>query len=259
MRLPLPAALCALLLFGGVAGSTAGSGAPPFAAQVKTLQMQVRALQSQVKTLQHTRSRPGPRGPRGAQGPQGPAGADGLTGATGAPGDPGEQGDPGPPGPRGPQGPAGEPGPTGPQGPRGDQGAAGAAGDPGTAGSTAPAAPSVLASGHTVAGDLAVSFTALQADEAQGDAITYGIPLPGDPYAVQVGQSAACLAPGQAAPGTLCLYPSTMTNVRSALTAANDVSRPSPGTADRLGFLFQISSNLPGQVVWQGSYAYTAP
>ena len=48
-------------------------------------------------------------------------------------------------------------------------------------------------------------------------------------------------------------------DVRDVLTAANDVAAPSPNTAEWLGFLFQISSIVPGQVVWQGSFAYTAP
>src|SRR6185312_4545506 len=111
-----------------------------------------------------------------------------------APGDTGEQGDPGPLGPRGPQGPTGPQGPAGPQGPQGDQGSTGMAGDTGQTGSTAPQTGSVLSSGHTVAGDLAVSFTALQADQGQGEAITYPIPLADAPSAVQVGQSSACPA-----------------------------------------------------------------
>ncbi len=273
MRFSLAAAVCMLLLFAGVVGNSEGSNAPPLAAQLKTLQAQVRALQTQVRILQQRRPLEGPRGPiglagpRGSQGargadglvgppgPQGVPGADGLTGADGAPGDPGAIG---PQGPEGPQGPQGSRGDKGDKGDKGDQGPAGDAGEQGKAGNTG-AAGSVLASGHTLVGDLAESFTALQAAQVQGEAVTFSVPLPEEPAAVQTAGSDGCASAGSAAPGLLCLYPSSVTNVRNMLTAANDVAAPSPNTADRLGFLFQISAILPGQVVWQGSYAYTAP
>jgi outer membrane murein-binding lipoprotein Lpp len=261
MKLPLSAAVCALLLFAAVVGSSEGSGAPPLSAQVKTLQAQVRALQTQVRTLRQRRPLAGPRGPvglTGLQGPQGLPGADGLTGATGAPGDPGDPGAQGPAGPRGPEGPPGPRGDKGDQGPAGPEGQAGEAGEQGKAGTTTPSS-AVLTSGHTLVGDLAESFTALQAAQVQGETVTFSLPLPGAPAAVQMGGSAGCASAGAAAPGILCLYPVAVTNVRTVITAANDVAAPTPNTADSLGFLFQISSIVPGQVVWQGSFAFTAP
>jgi hypothetical protein len=270
MRIPFIAATCIVLLFAAAVGSTESSNAPPLATQIKTLQAQVRTLQTQVRMLQlrHLPAGPrgpigriGPRGPQGfpgapgllgPQGPQGMPGADGLTGATGAIGDSGEPGAEGPAGPQGPQGPKGD------KGDKGDQGPSGAVGEPGRAGNAGPTS-SVLTSGQTLVGDLAESFTALQAAQVQGEAITFSIPLPGAPSTVQLGGSAGCGSIGTAAPGVLCLYPSAVTNVRAVLTAANDVAAPAPNTADRLGFLFQISSIVPGQVVWQGSFAYTAP
>jgi hypothetical protein len=273
MKLPLSAAVCALFLFAGVVGSSEGSSAPPLLAQVKTLQGQVRALQTQVRALRKRRPPAGPRGPIGligprgrqglpgadgligARGPQGMSGADGLTGATGASGDPGETGAQGPVGPQGPQGPQG---PRGDKGDKGDQGPAGEAGEQGKAGGTGDGG-LVLTSGHTLVGDLAESFTALQAAQVQGESVSFSVPLPAAPVAVQMGGSEGCGSSGTADPGLLCLYPSSVTNVRNMLTAANDVGTPSPNTADRLGFMFQISSIVPGQVVWQGSFAYTAP
>jgi hypothetical protein len=270
MKIPFIAVTCAALIFAAAVGSTESSNAPPLSAQIKTLQAQVRTLQTQVRTLQvrHLPAGPrgpvgrtGPRGPQGfpgaagllgPQGPQGMPGADGLTGATGATGDSGEPGAEGPAGPQGPQGPKGD------KGDRGDQGPPGAAGEQGRAGNAGPAG-SILTSGHTLVGDLAESFTALQAAQAQGEVVTFSSPLPEAPSAVQMGGSAGCGSVGAAAPGVLCLYPSSVTNVRSVLTAANDVAAPAPNTADQLGFLFQISSIVPGQVVWQGSFAYTAP
>jgi hypothetical protein len=273
MRLPYSAVACILLIFVAAVGSSEGSNAPPLAAQVKTLQAQVRTLQTQVRALQLKRSPAGPRGPigltgprgpqgfpgadglEGPQGPQGVPGADGLIGAQGATGDPGE---PGAQGPEGPQGPDGPRGPKGDKGDKGDQGPAGEAGEQGRSGTTSPNSV-VLTSGHTLVGDLAESFTALQAAQVQGEVVTFSIPLSGAPSAVQMGGSSGCGSVGAASPGILCLYPSSVTNVRTALTAANDVAAPTPNTADRFGFLFQISSIVPGQVVWQGSFAYTAP
>lgn len=250
ISLPILAAVGALFLATGAVGSLAGSSAPPLTTQVATLRAQVRALQARVHALEQRRAVPGPRGPAGKAGPpglEGPQGPSGMTGATGMPGPQGPQGLPGPPGPQGPPGLQGIPGIAGPTGPAGTAGA-------GTSGGS-----STLASGHTLSGDVALSFTALQARQAQGALVAFSTPLPGTPSAVQFGGSGGCTAPGTAPPGILCLYPVYQNGVLSALTLANDRSSPVPNSADRLGFLLQVTALDPGIVTWQGSYAYTAP
>jgi len=250
LRLPILLMVSGAVLLMGVAGSSAGPNAPSLAAQVKTLSSQVHALQAQVKRLQRTRAKPGPigaPGPPGLPGIAGPQGPSGMTGATGLAGQ------------QGPQGPQGPPGPAGAQGPVGPQGVPGAAGVSGQSGSGTTSNSSTLTSGHSESGDLGITYLATVAQDEMGTAITFPIPLASPPGSVQFAGSGGCGAAGSAPSGALCLYPGQSVNVLRALTIANDAGAPVANTADRLGFLFQVTSSNQGLVSWHGSYTYTAP
>ena len=250
LRLPLLLIAGGAVLLIGVAGSSAGPNTPSLAAQVKTLTSQVHALQVQVKTLQRIKAVSGPKGPPGPPGVPGIGGPQGPSGMTGATGLPGQQG---------PQGPAGPPGPAGRQGPVGPQGVPGTAGVSGQSGSGTTSNSSTLASGHSESGDLGITYLATVAQDEEGMATTFPIPLASPPGSVQFAGSGGCGAAGSAPPGTLCLYPGQAVNVLRALTIANDAGSPAVNTADRLGFLLQVTSSNQGLVTWHGSYTYTAP
>ena len=125
------AALTALVLLAGVAGSGAGSAAaavrpitsPKLAKQLKVLPKQAKQLQIRVRAfavqlsaisarVSSLESRFATAVGAGGIGPQGPAGADGAAGPVG------------PAGPQGPTGPKGNTGDTGPQGATGPRGLA---------------------------------------------------------------------------------------------------------------------------------------
>ncbi len=245
--IPLLASLCVLLLLLGAIGASAGANTPPLTTQIAGLRARVQALQAQVRALQHARAVPGPRGPAGKQGPPGLQGPAGMTGATGMPGA------------QGPAGPAGPAGPTGPSGAQGPPGIAGPAGPDGQPGPGSRSGAAILTSGHTLSGDVGLSFTALQTRQAQGALVTFSTPLPAAPSSVHFAGTGGCNGPGTAPAGTLCLYPAYQNGVLSALPLANDLPSPSPNSADRFGFLFQVTAQDQGIITWQGSYAYTVP
>ncbi|HEY8286604.1 MAG TPA: hypothetical protein VIJ28_19620 [Chloroflexota bacterium] len=250
-RLPLLLILCVAVLLLGVAGSSAGPNAPSLATQIKTLTAQVHTLQAQLRALRRTRALPGPQGPPGPPGVPGIGGPQGPSGMTGATGLSGQQG---------PQGPAGPAGPAGAQGPPGPQGVPGIAGASGQAGSGTTSSPTLpLTSGHSESGDVGITYLASVAQDEEGTAITFLTPLSAPPGSVQFAGSGGCGVAGTAPPGTLCLYPGQAINVLRAVTIANDAGSPAANTADRLGFLLQVTSTNQGLVSWHGSYTYTAP
>ena len=134
------------------------------------------------------------------------------------------------------------------------------AGASGQAGSGTPS-PTLLTlgSGRTESGDAGITFLAQVAQDEEGTAVTFPVPLAGPPASVQMAGSGGCGASGAAPSGTLCLYPAQALNVLRAVTIADDAGAPNANTADRLGFLLQVTSGEQGLVSWHGSYSYTAP
>jgi len=118
-----------------------------------------------------------------------------------------------------------------------------------------------IGSGQTLSGDVAYSFTATVNGGTGGTLIPFRLPLGTIPSAALVQGQGGCTAPGTAPINTLCLYPSHQVNVQSVLTTANDSFNvtPTPNTADRNGFYFQITASSLGISLWQGTYTYTAP
>jgi len=118
-----------------------------------------------------------------------------------------------------------------------------------------------IGSGQALSGDVAYSFTATANGSTGGTLIAFRLPLGTIPSSALVQGQGGCTAPGTAPINTLCLYPSHQLNVLSVLTTANDSfsATPTPNTADRNGFYFQITASSPGFTLWQGTYTYTAP
>ncbi len=161
---------------------------------------------------------------------RGPAGAKGADGAAGAAGAPGAKGD---------------------RGERGEKGDAGRS------------ALSTLQSGETVRGVFGVDGTATAADQQFATGVTLPVPAPTalgnldvnvaggfDDNPACTGSYAAPTAP----PGLACIYP------ESAGLHVGQASGFVPGDHETpYGFLVQAVSNAAGAVVYQGSWAYTAP
>ena len=291
MRATLSAALTATIVLalalpisgvrGTLGAASTPTSTPPIPTQVAVLQKQVVALQTVVAQLRKAHGPAGPRGSRGSQGSQGLAGTQGaqgppgLRGATGLQGTVGLSGAQGLSGPQGLPGLPGLPGLQGAQGPQGQQGPQGVPGPPGPTAVPSTPAPTntpyvlnlptstgaTLGSGQTISGDVAYSFTATTLGSAGGTLIPFRLPLGTTPSSALVQGQGGCTAPGVAPINTLCLYPSRQVNVQSVLTTANDSynATPTPNTADRNGFYFQITAGNYGLSLWQGTYTYTAP
>lgn len=285
MRATLSAALTATIVLalalptsgvrGTLGAASAPTNTPPIPTQVAVLQKQVVALQTVVAQLRKAHGPAGPRGLRGAQGSQGLAGTQGVQGPPGPQGATGLQGTVGMSGAQGLPGPQGLPGLQGLPGAQGQQGPPGVPGPPGpTAIPTNPAPTNTpyvlnlptstgatLGSGQTISGDVAYSFTATTLGSAGGTVIPFRLPLGTTPSSALVQGQGGCTTPGVAPINTLCLYPSRQVNVQSVLTTANDSfnATPTPNTADRNGFYFQITASNYGLSLWQGTYTYTAP
>ena len=246
-------------------------GNPSVSAQLKAIHAEINRLQAEIASLQEAqfhlallqkevRGLRGPAGPPGARGPQGLIGPQGPQGSEGVQGAQGEQGPQGAQGVPGPAGPIGLPGLQGPVGPPGPAGATGPAGPAGSTGSTGSTSATTLASGQTITGDVATSFTAAAAGDQGGTVVNFRLPLTVAPAAVTLGPQGACTRPGIAPAGMLCLYPSRVVNVASVMPTANDVAAPVVFSADSAGFYFGIAAAIGNRLtLWQGSYAYTAP
>jgi hypothetical protein len=189
----------------------------------------------------------GQHGPRGATGPAGAAGAAGATGAAG------------------PTGVAGAAGATGATGPTGPAGAAGQTGATGATGATGPAGRSALTplqTGETVYGVWGFNETADAAGEFFSSYLSLPIPAPVDindahvsidgedePTSECTGSYANPTAPA----GYACLYPRNTAGV-------NIVDGHVPfSIPTKYGFAMKAQSTLAGQVIAEGTFAYTAP
>jgi hypothetical protein len=115
--------------------------------------------------------------------------------------------------------------------------------------------------GQTVRGDVSYDFTAVSAGVTGGTLVSFRLPLAHAPSAVFFQGTGGCSTPDRAPVGVLCLYPAFQVNVSSAQTTAHDAYgiTPIPMSADSYGFFFQITARLPGNTLWLGTYAYTAP
>jgi hypothetical protein len=232
-RVAVAGLLSASLVAGSIGYSQAAAPHSSMASQIAALSLKVAKLEASIKNIKVI------QGPKGLMGHQGPAGSQGLQGPIGLTG---------PAGVVGPQGPAGSSGPVGPAGPTGPQGPVGPAGAP---------APSVLQSGQTESGDLALGFTAAAAGSVQGYGVTFRIPAAVAPAHVGVGLSSNCPGLGQASPGYLCLYGTWVSNTANPYAYAMSSAASTP--ADSNGFYFRVNSTSAGYVYWLGSYAYQAP
>ena len=223
-RVVVAGLLSAALVASSVGISQAAQPKSSLAAQLSAISSRIAKLEGKVN---HLKLVAGPMGPQGAPGAQGPAGAAGAMG------------------PAGPAGPAGAQGPAGPAGAEGPAGPAGAA------------APTVLASGQTESGDIALVFTAAGAFSYQGYGVSFRIPLPAAATSYQVGPTADCPGTGLASPGILCLYNRTMVNAQ--FPAAYPIAQAGSNASDTNGFLFRITSVAAGYTSWVGTYVYKAP
>jgi Collagen triple helix repeat (20 copies) len=230
------------LVAGTIGYSQAAAPHSSMASQVAALTVKVAKLEASIKSIKVI------QGPRGLMGHQGPAGSQGLQGPIGLTGPAGLMG------PAGAPGAIGLTGATGPQGPAGPEGPAGPAGPSGPAGA---AAPTVLASGDTETGDIAVVFTAGGAGYISGYGVSFRTPLASAATSFQVGPTADCPGIGLATPGILCLYNKAMSNAFDPYASA--ISAGLGNASDTQGFRFTVHATAAGFVNWMGSYVYKAP
>jgi hypothetical protein len=166
-------------------------------------------------------------------------------------------------GARGSRGAIGEIGPVGPQGvtgASGDKGEKGVRGEPGFS------ALSQLPSGRTESGDFALEMPALEPGERVSTAIPFSIPLsvPIVPAnAMLEAEPHHCPGVGTAAAGYLCVYTSSVTDVKasSGLALNPEVAPTSPVSAGsgKFGALLSWEAAEQGTVVVTGTYSVTAP
>jgi len=163
-------------------------------------------------------------------------------------------------GPAGPAGPRGATGPAGPAGPRGATGPAGAPGAPGSPGLTGPPGPITgeLPSGVTLRGVWGIAARSLGAASVQAP-ISFGLRVSSSVENHYVSGAPTAECPGnvndpQAAPGHLCVYERSSTNIGAAL-----VDIPADGGSERVGAIVQGAAEADGQVIFKGTWAVTAP
>jgi hypothetical protein len=240
-RMVYAGVLAAMLVAGSAGISQAADPHSSISSQLASISSRLSKIEAKVN---HIKLTPGPMGRQGRTGPQGHTGPQGDLGPAGPQGSAGPQGLTGAAGPQGPQGPAGLAGATGPSGPSGPSGP------------TGPAAPTVLASGQTETGELALGFTAASANDRQGYGVQFRTPLAAPPAQVGIGLSVHCPGLGQATAGYLCVYGTSISGISSAATFSTS---PSTSAADSDGFYFRVTAAQAGYVYWLGSYAYKAP
>jgi hypothetical protein len=150
----------------------------------------------------------------------------------------------GPAGPRGPQGPAGAPGPAGPQGATGLRGPAGTL-------------TGELPSGVTLRGVWGLAVPSTAGIPVQTP-ISFGlrVSLLTDIHYVTAptAECAGTVTEPEAAPGHLCVYERSSTNVTNEL-----VDFPADTGSERVGAIVQATTTATAQVVFKGTWAVTAP
>ena len=159
----------------------------------------------------------------------------------------------GAPGPAGPCGPAGSPGPAGPPGAKGETGAAGARGETGPPG---PFPEGDLPSGKTVRGAYYMAGSATAAGQLIDDSADYVFRMPTalQAHVIFFGSTPPAACPGsvfspEAAPGQLCIYEETASNVGARGVSSNR----------RTGFGLFAASAAAGTYYSDGTWAATAP
>lgn len=118
-------------------------------------------------------------------------------------------------------------GATGPQGPQGAPGAKGDTGPQGVKGDTGPAGPitGTLPAGVTITGVFNLDDVATAAEQFNGGEISYGLSPRTEPHVELISGTPSANCPGSseaptAAPGWLCVYRSTRSNVKDVELAS---------------------------------------
>jgi hypothetical protein len=150
----------------------------------------------------------------------------------------------GPTGSTGPTGPAGATGPRGPDGPRGPQGSKG---DPGPTGPLT----TELRRDLTLRGRFNVDESAGASGQISGSAISFGFSVAQIPTVEKIGSTPTSNCPGsleepRAAPGYLCLYRSTESDVSSVGV-----------TPSRFGAELTVVAQSSGRFFYDGAWAVT--
>jgi hypothetical protein len=202
-------------------------------------------------------TKPGPKGDVGPVGPQGPQGIQGPAGTAGTastvPGPAGPTGAAGPVGPAGPAGPAGAVGPQGPAGPAGTPGAAGTAtiatattlgGVKIGAGVTVTADGTISTGGGTVT---AVTGTA-PITSSGGNTPAIGIAVATTTNAGSMSAADKTKLDGIAASANNYVLPAATAAALGGVKTGTGIAIAADGT---------ISANLPGALVYRGTYNLT--
>lgn len=150
-------------------------------------------------------------------------------------------------------GPAGRPGPTGATGPRGPEGPRGLRGEKGETGNPGSSAllSTELKRDLTLRGRFNIDELATQAGQIHGDSISFGFTLAAAPTVEKIGSTPTANCPGnvedpRAAPGFLCLYRQTESNVESIGSIAT------PFGAD-----LTVVAKTAARFFYEGSWAVT--
>jgi hypothetical protein len=156
-------------------------------------------------------------------------------------------------------------GPQGAQGAQGDPGAKGDKGDKGNQGDPWTLNNGQFPSGKTLRGVFALGGTAIDADDLDQEAISFGFSMTANPvpHYIAAGAQPPPECPGtahqpSAQPGHLCLYETIPAQNVSSVCVFNPVNDACGESAVR-GFGVLIRAAAPGDFWAQGAWAATAP